>query len=192
MTPCVAVWMPRLPGVHFPLVLLETQQKYFRNFLLWMLKQTLLRIKLRRTIRFTIFQQAWTLPRLANMQITSLMNSPSSPKSQWQGTWKPWLGSWIKAPKYLITATAFAMKLARVDTIARLNSQDLFRLTFARCSVKAKAHSAGLRYRAIQKILRVPTKQCLICSQTMITYVAGSPWPKIAWHFKVCQLAFAG
>ncbi|CAB4810911.1 unannotated protein [freshwater metagenome] len=153
---------------------------------------TLLRTKPQRTIRFTTFPQAWTLPMRASMQTTSQMNSPSSRKSQWQSMSKPWLGSWIKAPKFLITATAFGMKPVRVVMTVPLNSQASFPLTFVRCFVKVKAHFVGLRFQVIQKILPAPTKQSLICSQTMITCVAGSLWPKNVWHSKVCPLEFAG
>ena len=154
--------------------------KYFQNCLLWMLMRTSSQIRLQHMIRFTTFQLAWTLQMPVSMQTTSPMNSQSSRKSQWLGTLKPWLVLWIRALRYLTTATAFAMKRARVAMTARLNSLVSSRLTFVRCFAKVKDRFVGLRFRAIQKTLLALTRQSLICFQTTITCVAGSPWPKTA------------
>ena len=177
---CVAALMLKPPADHFLLDWLAMLLKCFRNCLLWMLMRTSSQIRLQHMIRFITFQLAWTLPMLVSTQITSLMNSLSSRKNLWLGTLKPWLVLWIRALKYLITATAFAMKRARVAMTAHLNSLVSFRLIFVRCFVKVKDRFVGLRFRAIQKILRAPTKQSLIYFQTTITCVAGSPWRRTA------------
>ena len=147
--------------------------KCFQNFSQWMSRQTSSQIKHRRTIRFTTFQPVWTLLRLVSMQITSPMNSQSSRKSQWQGTWKPWLVSWIKALRFLTTVIAFAMKRVRVGTIAPLSSQDLSPLTFGHFFVKVRVHLDGRRFPETQKTLRERTKRFLIYFQTMNIYIAG-------------------